>query len=64
MSDPRNISATGLLNSESSLPLTILDESLLLLQETRATWNVQFEVGTDHRLDEVRLRQAVLTCCR
>jgi NRPS condensation-like uncharacterized protein len=53
-----------LLNSESSLPLTILDESLLLLQETRATWNVQFEVGTDHRLDEVRLRQAVLTCCR
>lgn len=30
----------------------MLDESLLLLQETRATWNVQFELGADHRLDE------------
>ena len=47
-----------------SLPSTMLDESLLLLQETRASWNVQFELGTDHRLDETRLRQAVLTCCR
>jgi hypothetical protein len=47
-----------------SLPSTMLDESLLLLQETRASWNVQFELGTDHRLDEARLRQAVLTCCR
>ncbi len=46
-----------------SLPSTILDESLLVLQETRATWNVQFELGTDHRLDEARVRQAVLTCC-
>jgi hypothetical protein len=32
----------------------MLDESLLLLQETRATWNVQFELGADHRLDEAR----------
>lgn len=48
----------------SSLPSTMLDESLLALQETRATWNVQFELGTDHRLDEARLQQAVLTCCR
>ena len=48
----------------SSLPLTMLDESLLLLQETRASWNVQFELGADHRLDEARLRQAVLACCR
>jgi NRPS condensation-like uncharacterized protein len=46
------------------LPSTMLDESLLLLQETRASWNVQLELGTDHRLDEARLRQAVLTCCR
>ncbi|MGB8996756.1 MAG: condensation domain-containing protein [Pseudonocardiaceae bacterium] len=42
----------------------MLDESLLLLQETRATWNVQFELGTDHHLDEARVRAAVLTCCR
>ncbi|MGH3671084.1 MAG: condensation domain-containing protein [Pseudonocardiaceae bacterium] len=42
----------------------MLDESLLLLQETRAAWNVQFELGADHRLDETRLRQAVLTCCQ
>jgi len=48
----------------ASLPSTMLDESLLLLQETRATWNVQFELGADHRLDEARLQQAVLTCCR
>lgn len=42
----------------------MLDESLLLLQETRASWNVQFELGTDHHLDEAGLRQAVLACCR
>ncbi len=48
----------------SSLPLTMLDESLLLLQETRASWNVQFELGTDHHLDEAGFRQAVLACCR
>ncbi|MDQ3765328.1 MAG: condensation domain-containing protein [Actinomycetota bacterium] len=48
----------------SSLPLTMLDESLLLLQETRASWNVQFELGADHHLDEAGLRQAVLNCCR
>ncbi len=47
-----------------SLPLTMLDESLLLLQETRASWNVQVELGADHRLEQARLRQAVLTCCR
>lgn len=47
-----------------SLPSTMLDESLLVLQESRATWNVQFELGTDHRLDEARLHQAVLSCCR
>ncbi|MGH3901750.1 MAG: condensation domain-containing protein [Pseudonocardiaceae bacterium] len=47
-----------------SLPSTMLDESLLLLQETRASWNVQFELGTDHRLDEAGLRHTVLTCCR
>ena len=47
-----------------SLPLTMLDESLLLLQEARSSWNVQFELGADHHLDEATLRQAVLTCCR
>jgi NRPS condensation-like uncharacterized protein len=48
----------------SSLPLTMLDESLLLLQETRASWNVALELGTDARLDEAGLREAVLACCR
>jgi len=48
----------------SSLPSTMLDESLLLLQETRATWNVQFELGTDRHLDEARFRRAVQICCR
>jgi NRPS condensation-like uncharacterized protein len=42
----------------------MLDESLLLLQETRATWNVQFELGTDQHLDEARFQRAVLICCR
>jgi NRPS condensation-like uncharacterized protein len=42
----------------------MLDESLLLLRETRGSWNVQFEVGTDHRLEEDGLRQAVWSCCQ
>jgi NRPS condensation-like uncharacterized protein len=48
----------------SSLPLTMLDEGLLFLQRTRSSWNVQFELGIDHRVDEARLRQAVLSSCR
>ena len=48
----------------ASLPSTMLEESLLVLQETRATWNVQLELGADHRLDEAWLHHAVLTCCR
>jgi NRPS condensation-like uncharacterized protein len=48
----------------ASLPSTMLEESLLVLQEARATWNVQLELGADHRLDEARLHHAVLTCCR
>jgi NRPS condensation-like uncharacterized protein len=47
-----------------SLPLTMFDESLLILQEARSAWNVQFEVGVDHRLDADRLRQAVRSCCQ
>ena len=47
----------------ASLSSTMLDESLLVLQETRATVNVQLELGTHHHLDEARLHQAVLTCC-
>ena len=62
--DSGGVSSAGCRNGESSLPLTMLDESLLLLQETRASWNVQFELGTDHHLDETRLRQAVLSCCQ
>ena len=42
----------------------MLDEALLVLQETRATWNVQLELGADHRLDAAKLHQTVLTCCR
>jgi hypothetical protein len=61
--DPGDVWAAGRRDGES-LPLTMLDESLLLLQETRASWNVQFELGTDHHLDEARLRQAVLSCCQ
>lgn len=48
----------------ASLPLTMLDESLLLLQQTRATWNVQLELGTQGHLEEERLRRAVLLSCR
>ncbi|MDQ4033387.1 MAG: condensation domain-containing protein [Actinomycetota bacterium] len=62
--DPGDVWAAGRRDGESSLPLTMLDESLLLLQETRASWNVQFELGADHHLDEARLRQAVLSCCQ
>ncbi len=46
------------------LPLTMLDESLLITQETRAAWNVQLEVAADHRVDADRLRQAVRSCCQ
>jgi NRPS condensation-like uncharacterized protein len=62
--DLGDVWAAGRRDGESSLPLTMLDESLFLLQETRATWNVQFELGADHHLDEARLRQAVLSCCQ
>ncbi|MDQ4091871.1 MAG: condensation domain-containing protein [Actinomycetota bacterium] len=65
VSSSGDVWATGHRKGESSsLPLTMLDESLLLLQETRASWNVQFELGTDHHLDETRLRQAVLSSCQ
>jgi NRPS condensation-like uncharacterized protein len=47
-----------------SLPLTMLDEALLLLQEARSSWNVQLELGAGCHLDEARFRQAVLTCLR
>ncbi|HYZ36948.1 MAG TPA: condensation domain-containing protein [Pseudonocardiaceae bacterium] len=47
-----------------SLPLTMLDEALLFLQETRAVWNVQFEVGANACLDAGRFRQAVRLCCQ
>jgi NRPS condensation-like uncharacterized protein len=46
------------------LPLTIFDESLLILQETRSAWNVQFEVGVDHPLDADRLGHAMRSCCQ
>lgn len=46
------------------LPLTMLDESLLITQETRAAWNVQLEVAADHRVDADQLRQAVRWCCQ
>ncbi|MGH3910328.1 MAG: hypothetical protein ACRDRM_05810, partial [Pseudonocardiaceae bacterium] len=46
------------------MPLTLLDEGLLHLQNVRSQWNVQFELGADHHLDEGRLRRAVLSCWR
>lgn len=46
------------------LPLTMLDESLLFVQESRASCNIQLELGTDHPLDEAKFRQAVHTCCQ
>lgn len=49
--------------SADALPLTLLDEGLLHLQDARTQWNVQFELGADHQLDEARVRQAVLSCC-
>jgi NRPS condensation-like uncharacterized protein len=42
----------------------MLDEALLLLQEARSSWNVQFELGVDHHLDEAAFRQAVWSCCQ
>ncbi|HEY6425321.1 MAG TPA: condensation domain-containing protein [Pseudonocardiaceae bacterium] len=59
MRDTKSVSTV-----ESSLPLTMLDEGLLLLQEARSSWNVQLELGADHHLDEATFRQAVLSCCR
>ncbi|HEX2298054.1 MAG TPA: hypothetical protein VHH34_05970, partial [Pseudonocardiaceae bacterium] len=44
--------------------MTLLDEGLLHLQNARSQWNVQFELGADHQLDEARLRRAVLSCYR
>jgi NRPS condensation-like uncharacterized protein len=41
----------------------MLDESLLILQEARSAWNVQFEVGVSYHLDADRLREAVRSCC-
>lgn len=42
----------------------MLDESLLLLQQTRASWNVQLELAADHHLDQAALRRAVHSCCQ
>lgn len=64
MSDPSSAAATGPGDDGSSLPLTLLDEALLHLQDARAPWNVQFELGADHHVDEVAFREAVLACCR
>lgn len=60
------VSATtsGLATESRALPLTLLDEGLLHLQNARSQWNVQLELGTPQRLDEARLRRAVLACYR
>ena len=47
-----------------TLPLTLLDEGLLHLQNVRSQWNVQFEVSVNHHVDETRFRDAVLSCCQ
>lgn len=47
-----------------AVPLTLLDEGLLHLQNARSQWNVQFELAAGHRVDESRLRQAVRFCYR
>jgi NRPS condensation-like uncharacterized protein len=60
MSDTRSAAAA----TSRTLPLTLLDEGLLHLQNVRSEWNVQFELGAGHRVDEDRLRQAVATCLR
>lgn len=64
VSDEGNTSPSGSDGNGFSLPLTLLDEALLHLQEARSPWNVQLELGSDHHVDESRLRDAVLSCCR
>lgn len=64
VSDTTSIPTTGSGDNGSALPLTLLDEALLHLQDARAQWNVQFELGTDHHMDEAAFRKAVLSCCR
>ncbi|MFN2496330.1 MAG: condensation domain-containing protein [Pseudonocardiaceae bacterium] len=64
MADPKSVSESDSAGSASALPLTLLDEAILHFQDARSQWNVQFELGTDRHLEEARLRQAVLACCR
>ena len=64
MTDMTGVSTTRAGDHGSALPLTLLDEALLHLQEARAQWNVQLEIGTDHHVEEAAFRKAVLSCCR
>lgn len=64
VSDTTDVSTTGAGDDESTLPLTLLDEALLHLQEARAQWNVQLELDTEQHIDESALRKAVLSSCR
>lgn len=54
----------GAQDSAPELPLTLLDEALLHLQNARSQWNVQLELGTGHHVDEDAFRKAVLATCR
>lgn len=64
VTDMTGVSATGAGDDGAALPLTLLDEALLHLQEARAQWNVQLELGTDHHVAEAAFRKAVFSCCR
>lgn len=64
MSDTTGVPIPGAGDDVSALPLTLLDEALLHLQEARAQWNVQLELDTGQHIDETALRKAVFSCCR
>lgn len=63
MTDTGNVVATQSPDTASLLPLTLLDEGILHFQDARSQWNVQFELGADHEIDEAALRRAVLHSC-
>jgi NRPS condensation-like uncharacterized protein len=53
----------GTAGTERTLDFTVLEETILHVQSVTNPWNIQFEIGSDDRLDAEHLRGAVTAAC-